>query len=271
MNFGQSWSTALTLFGCLLTFYIQTWEEHHTKTLYLGLVSGPVEGVLSLCVVFLVTAVKGGGHFWEQSVFRTLGIGREMLGWMPDEVYEMPWNKSFLVYGGIILGGSVTMSIHNVLQVRRAKSLSLLYPFLGLTPFLLNWLLAVLYLQLNPSILTHHHLLPLIFTLGLQNSLAVGLIITSHLTSSPFPHGLPLLLNAPLAAGVLASWYGVQGTEDCAVASLWWLFGALVGIYAGFVADVVVSICDYLDIWCLSIKHPWVEEAEVVAAEKKGK
>jgi ethanolaminephosphotransferase len=109
MNFGQSWSTVLTLFGCLLTFYIQTWEEHHTKTLYLGIVSGPVEGVLTLCVVFLVTAVKGGGHIWEQSVFRTLGIGREMLGWVPDEVYEMPWNKSFLVYGGIILGGSVVM------------------------------------------------------------------------------------------------------------------------------------------------------------------
>jgi ethanolaminephosphotransferase len=24
--------------------------------------------------------------------------------------------------------------------------------------------------------------------------------------------------------------------------------------------DVIVTICDYLDIWCLTIKHPWNEE-----------
>lgn len=29
--------------------------------------------------------------------------------------------------------------------------------------------------------------------------------------------------------------------------------------------DVIVTICDYLDIWCLTIKHPWSEEAEAEA------
>ena len=41
------------------TFYLTTWEEYHTGTLYLGVVSGPVEGVLMLCGIFAFTAVKG--------------------------------------------------------------------------------------------------------------------------------------------------------------------------------------------------------------------
>lgn len=31
--------------------------------------------------------------------------------------------------------------------------------------------------------------------------------------------------------------------------------------------DVITTICDYLDIWCLTIKHPYNEEKE----SKKGK
>jgi ethanolaminephosphotransferase len=28
--------------------------------------------------------------------------------------------------------------------------------------------------------------------------------------------------------------------------------------------DVIVTICDYLDIWCLTIKHPYVEKEEAL-------
>jgi len=26
--------------------------------------------------------------------------------------------------------------------------------------------------------------------------------------------------------------------------------------------DIITTICDYLDIWCLTIKHPYNEESE---------
>jgi ethanolaminephosphotransferase len=32
--------------------------------------------------------------------------------------------------------------------------------------------------------------------------------------------------------------------------------------------DVIVTICDYLDIWCLTIKHPWNETEEAKKAEE---
>lgn len=38
--------------------------------------------------------------------------------------------------------------------------------------------------------------------------------------------------------------------------------GLSVGVYGSFVVDVILAICDYLDIWCLSIKHPGGELKE---------
>jgi ethanolaminephosphotransferase len=102
MNFGQSWQTVLTLFASLLTFYVQTWDEYHTKTLTLGVISGPVEGILTLCIVYAITAVKGGGSFWQQSLLKTVGVS-EKPAWMPAGAYDMAWNEWYMVYGGIVL------------------------------------------------------------------------------------------------------------------------------------------------------------------------
>ncbi|KAI9703197.1 MAG: hypothetical protein M1836_007762 [Candelina mexicana] len=101
MNLGQSWNTVLTLFGALLTFYVQTWDEYHTHTLTLGLISGPVEGIVTLCIVFAYTAYKGGASFWQQSMFKTIGI--EHHGLIPDYFYELPFNEWYMIYGGMVL------------------------------------------------------------------------------------------------------------------------------------------------------------------------
>jgi ethanolaminephosphotransferase len=49
------------------------------------------------------------------------------------------------------------------------------------------------------------------------------------------------------------------------------MLGMAIGVYGSFVVDVIVTICDYLDIWCLTIKHPYVEgqEEDVNANGKK--
>ena len=84
-----------------LTFYVQTWDEYYTQTLTLGIISGPVEGILTLCIVYAITAVMGGGSFWQQSALQTFGIAKH--GIIPDYIYELPFNEWFMVYGGIVL------------------------------------------------------------------------------------------------------------------------------------------------------------------------
>ena len=88
-------------FPASLTFYVQTWDEYHTRTLTLGIVSGPVEGVLTLCIIYAFTAYIGDGNFWNHSMLETVGITKA--AWIPDVVYNLSWTDSFIGYGGFIL------------------------------------------------------------------------------------------------------------------------------------------------------------------------
>ena len=89
------------MLAATFTFYVQTWDEYYTKTLVLGIISGPVEGILTLCIVYAFTAVKGGGSFWQQSMLETFGVAKH--GIIPDYIYELPFNQWYMVYGGAVL------------------------------------------------------------------------------------------------------------------------------------------------------------------------
>lgn len=101
MKFGQGWKSVMILFACMLTFYVQTWDEYHTKTLTLGFVSGPVEGILTLSIVFLITAYMGGGSYWQQPMLQALGVPR--FDFLPKLAYEMDFGEFFMFYGGLVL------------------------------------------------------------------------------------------------------------------------------------------------------------------------
>lgn len=85
----------------LMTFYVQTWDEYHTKTLTLGIISGPVEGILILITVYAVTAIKGGGSFWQQSMLRTIGVPK--YDFIPEFIYELPFTDWYMVQGSVVL------------------------------------------------------------------------------------------------------------------------------------------------------------------------
>jgi ethanolaminephosphotransferase len=118
-------------------------------------------------------------------------------------------------------------------------------------------------------------------------------MITAHLTKSSFPYHnvliLPLLWGVmdsigPLIQDTLSNVMGSRYNKGTDLSWLGWpsalgvnsvyqvafvfmCLGTAVGVYGSFVVDVITTICDYLDIWCLTIKHPNVPKAE----EKKNK
>jgi ethanolaminephosphotransferase len=273
MNLGQSWNTVLTLFGALFTFYIQTWDEYHTHTLTLGVISGPVEGVLTLCIVFFITYLKGGASFWQQSMMKTLGLERNAL--IPDFLYEKAWNEWFMVYGGMVLVFNTVQSALNVMKVRKERGQDPARALLGLIPIGITWILVPAYLALQPTII-HHHLVPFTFFVGLINAYSVGQMIVAHLAKARFPYKNILIL--PLAWGVVDSigprlglWPSALGDGVYQVAFVFLCLGLGLGVYGSFVYDVITSICDYLDIWCLTIKHPFVEGQSDKKEFKKSK
>ncbi|KAF3941320.1 hypothetical protein ABW19_dt0202634 [Dactylella cylindrospora] len=260
VNLGYTWQTVLTLFASLCSFYLTTWEEYHTHTLYLGPVSGPVEGILAVILVYGITTFTGG-YYWHGSMFRALGVPQ--FGWIPDVIYEMSFITTYLTYGAIILGFSIYQSSMNVVKARRARGLRVRPALLGLAPFFTLWILIPTWLYVQPDIL-HNHLIPFMFFVGASFAYQVGLIITAHLTKSRFPYFNVLII--PIFLGTMDSlgpflvknygfgWPSALG-EEYEIPFVFLCLGCAYGVYGSFVVDVIMNICDYLDIWCLTIKH----------------
>ena len=258
-----------------MTFYVQTWDEYYTQVLTLGVVSGPVEGILTLCTVYAFTAYMGGGSFWHRPMLETIGVSKP--SFISQQIYEMPFTQWYLVYGALMLFFATGSSILHVMQVRRQRGQDPLAPLYGLLPLVAIWTLVPAYLYLNPAVL-ENYTIPFGLFVGLVNAYSVGRMIVGHLVQSGFPYHNVLLY--PLALGVIDSsgpifglWQPVLGTTVGQLAFVFVCLGLAVGVYGSFVHDVITTICDYLDIWCLTIKHPYLEgkQDENVHATKHDK
>ena len=154
---------------------------------------------------------------------------------------------------------------------RRKRNESAAPALIGLLPFFFQWVLIVAYLYLQPIIL-EEHLVPFVVFVGLVNAYSVGQMIVGHILKSAFPFQNVLVL--PIAAGVVDSlgpwlqqhagfgWPSALGNDVYQVAFAFLCLGLAIGVYGSFVMDVIFAICDYLDIWCLTIKHPYHEVGE---------
>lgn len=254
LSLGQSWWTVSCLFASLANFYLSTWEEYHTGTLYLSYFSGPVEGILMIIGLHVLSGIYGPG-IW----LRTFG---EIIG---PSIQKVPYlstlllNEGFLVIGGVGLGMNILNAWLNVMHAHRKTKTSSLPALLGLLPFAFSSTLAYLWLNASPDILTQH-LVPFIFFLGCTFAYTVGLMITAHVTKAPFPYfnvtQVPLLLgclnaNLPkITGGKVESFFGGASERPY----LWGCFAFALIMYAHFAMSVITDICSYFDINCLTIK-----------------
>lgn len=238
------YSSRINLFinttAAVLTFYVQTWDEYYTQVLTLGIISGPVEGILTLCFVYTFTAIKGGASFWHNPMLPTMGISQFPM--IPDNVYNLPFTSWLIIYGGFVLCFSTVGSILHVVGVRRQRGLCALKPLLGLLPITVTWALIAAYLHLHPVILKNH-LVPFALFAGIINAYSVGRMIIAHLVKTDFPYMNILLF--PLAFAVFdraaprmgLAWPGYLGDGAGQVAFVWGCLGLGVGVYGSFVVS----------------------------------
>jgi ethanolaminephosphotransferase len=205
----------------------------------LGIISGPVEGILTLCLVYLFTAIKGGGSYWHNPLLPTIGLPK--LPFMSDAVYNMPFTHWYIAYGGVMVAFATLSSIGHVMRVRRQRGQSVYEPLLGLAPAALSWILIAAYAGLQPEI-RENHLVPFALFIGLVNAYSVGQMIVAHLVKSSFPYGNVLLI--PLAAAVMDSlapkfglWQSLLGSGEYHVAFVFTCLGLGVGVYGGWVVS----------------------------------
>ncbi|KAI7863997.1 CDP-alcohol phosphatidyltransferase-domain-containing protein [Spinellus fusiger] len=211
VGLGQSWWTVASLFASLCNFYLSTWEEYHTGILYLGYFSGPVEGVLMLVGVHLLTGVVGPS-FWTTRLNVLLDIN-----WLHNPYVfamgKLQLNHLLILVGGVVVLLNIILAISNVIKVKRLPTefshpnRSISQALMGLAPFALMTALSLAWMAMWPT-LVHSELAYFMLFLGLLFGHQVGTMITAHVAKLDFP-----LWNTPvfvlLGAGCALAWLDV--------------------------------------------------------------
>lgn len=240
---GYGWPLFAAQFATLCNFYLSTWEEYHTGTLYLSAFSGPVEGIITVVALFFVTAYFGPG-FWHAEITQFLP------GVTATDVY--------LVVGCVGLGFNILSAAGNVFKSRRARKLQVRSAMTGVIPYVLFYFTLFVWVCFSPILIHTYLMLPFALTIGFSVALSVGRIITAHVTSQKFPITNVLMAYPTLAMLIQLVGTGLWGWDSTQTTTtlVWIGFGASFGVYGFFVAELITEITGYLDIYCLTIKHP---------------
>lgn len=246
----------LSQFASVTNFYMSTWEEYHTHTLFLSKFSGPVEGILMIVVVYLITGVFGPGIF-------------------KIKLFEINWD-SFIVpihfivdlkTAAVLLGlaslyFNIAQAFKNVAKhykksttVNNANE-SISTAQKGLLPFFIYYSTVILLVSCYPEYL-YQFGLPLALSIGLTIAFTVGRIIIAHLTMQEFPMiQFPMFVPMmQLLTTVFCIDFLNYDPFDVIYSITWLGFGVTLGIHAMFINDIIYEITTYLDIYALSIKH----------------
>ncbi|KAL5533588.1 hypothetical protein ACEPAG_48 [Sanghuangporus baumii] len=288
LNVGRSWWTVASQVATLANFYLTTWEEYHTGQLYLGVFSGPVEGILMIVGVYVITGLYGPS-FWDQGILTFLHLDwiRKSLPFiksLPD--LDVPLNIVSMYIGGVGLAFNIVTSFANVQRHVLASPASssngassfrraTIRPFLRLLPFPIAVALQVFWLSAPlpqtafekaqsgsaEPIMNSPLLVPFLLAWGLQFAHQVGRMILAHLTKRkdmPFWEWLWI-------------WTALMGLD----ANSQWVFGRppilhrtytsttlliLISLilslfaYARFVYLVINDITDFLGIACFTVR-----------------
>lgn len=205
MGVPQSMWYAIIVLTTLTNFYLNTWEEYHTGTLYLSEISGPVEGLLSICAVFLIRYFAGP-NFFISPLADTLPtqlvdfLGRENIPDTPTYTVTFILGIIMVVFNGIF-------SYLNVIKSLTSRGECASRAFMGFVPLGLTKLGLILWLYMSPTISTSH-LLPFTLIATLLFGYHVGKIIVAHVAKRPFPYLSPptpfVLLLALVGSGWIA-------------------------------------------------------------------
>ncbi|OCH95703.1 Choline/ethanolaminephosphotransferase [Obba rivulosa] len=275
LNLGRSWWTVASQIATLANFYLTTWEEYYTGQLYLGVFSGPVEGILIIVSIYLITAIFGP-RFWDQNFITLSGLNR--YPFIAKNVPYLGLNEAFMVFAGFGLAFNIITSYINVYKSRVSNKKGPLVPLLFLLPLPVSAAIEVFWLS-SPSfkrsaIINSPHFVPFLCAWGLQFAHQVSRIILAHLTKQPFPWwdsmwiwsivgaldaNMPFLLNRPPL---------IQSSPQRMAIFVYTTLAISFLSYARFCTLAINDITEYLGIACFTVRKKdrsgtWVDAAAV--------
>ncbi|KAF8079248.1 CDP-alcohol phosphatidyltransferase-domain-containing protein [Lyophyllum atratum] len=260
LNLGRSWWTVASQIATLANFYLTTWEEYHTGQLYLGVCSGPVEGILMIITIYVISGFYGPS-FWDQKFLTITRLDRiPLLQKLPN----LPLNESFMVTGAIGLAFNIISSYANVRRAMKAAGKPRIRPLLLLMPFVIAAGIQIAWLSQpnynNSAIINSPNFVPFLCAWGLQFAHQVGRMILAHVTSTPFPQWDWVWIWSIIGAvdanlpHILGRSPIIQSTMKSTTIFVWITLIISFLVYARFCILVINDITNYMGIACFTVR-----------------
>ncbi|GME90306.1 unnamed protein product [[Candida] boidinii] len=256
VGLGNSWLTIISQFSVLANFYLSTWETFFTHKLYLSEFSGPVEGILIMILLFLITGFKST-NWWKFVLFN---LDFTSLNLKQFEIFNSNIISIRVIDFNIILGAIIVyFNIHSAkknvdLLIKDVKTHSIAMK--GLIPFF-GYYLSIFITLLIHKDMVEKYVLPTMLTIGSTFAFVVGRIIVNHLTKQEFPFWnlpmfLPILQNLLIFILTFCFKYDYNLVLS---GTVYTSLGLTLGIHTMFITEIIYEITTYLDIYALTIKH----------------
>ncbi|CAG8483423.1 8944_t:CDS:2 [Ambispora gerdemannii] len=196
LGLGHSWYSAFFLILTTVPFYLSTWEEYHTGTLYLGYINGPTEGLLLACGSMVLSGIFGP-QFWTKDL-RDL-YGSSVPSFIPE---GSSYADIVVVAMSALVIFTQPLSLYNVYKMKKQQNQSFVAVFPQFFSVLIYWICGYFWLASPYSyIFEDQHLILFVLTLGIVFGRIATKIILAHVTKMPFPMYTVMIL--PLFVGAL--------------------------------------------------------------------
>ncbi|SMN18925.1 similar to Saccharomyces cerevisiae YHR123W EPT1 sn-1,2-diacylglycerol ethanolamine-and cholinephosphotranferase [Maudiozyma saulgeensis] len=249
---GYGYKMIYSQFAVLTNFYLSTWEEYHTHVLFLSEISGPVEGILAICLAYLATAIFGPDIIWRTTLTTFKINGQQYIFKTTDFLLV-----TFTL--GLIL--NCYFARRNVTDhYRKEKSssnmdIAIKEAMKGLLPYILYVISVIIIVTVEKRFIGFSFVL----SIGSTVAFFVGRIIVSHLTKQSYPmFNISMFIPlSQLISYLIAINFTAEHSTDSIIEALSWLgCGLSLGIYALFLNEIIYEFTNYLDVYALTIKHP---------------
>lgn len=242
---GRSYWTLIGLASAMTNFFLTTWEEYHTHTLFLSSFSGPVEGILLICALYLLQ-VAFGPAVCVQGVLHVTGL--EHLAWVREHLAfaNVPLGDLFMLLSCLGLLLNAWTGYEHVYRQCIAEKRSALAPLMGIVPFAVQTVANMAWaMGHGAQVMVYGSVfVPFLLFWGLSFAYLVGLVILAHVCRTPYPYwnilllpSLVLALDAHLPQPVL------QGSLTTLTYAVYGSVALSLAVYAYFVYDVITLIC----------------------------
>nr|CAG8435200.1 5471_t:CDS:2 [Entrophospora candida]CAG8455736.1 484_t:CDS:2 [Entrophospora candida] len=252
---GHSGYAAYFLLSLTVPFYMSTWEEYHTGTLYLGYFNGPTEGIIIACIAICVSAIVGP-QLWMKELHDI--FGELVPSFIPASTKLMDLMIIAITITVFII--HIPACLYNVYVACKAKDKSFLATLPQLFAIVLYSFCGYLWLSSpNSYILKNQHFILFTLTVGIVFGRVATKIILAHVTKMPFPMYTVLLIPLFLGA-VLTNFPRFFGTkeilsETAEYVYLWAYFAFATIAYFHWAFLVIDRFCAHLKIQCLRIPY----------------